>query len=87
MSEKEKPEQLKKQKDIQETLASKISESANNKNGDNRKFERTYISGFEKPKVYPVTFVSDDNVECIKFDSESAKRKEKIAEITPGWCE
>ncbi|CAG8544071.1 24368_t:CDS:2, partial [Dentiscutata erythropus] len=87
-SEKKKPVQLKEQKDIQETPTSKIykiSESANDKIGDNRKFERIYISGCEKPKVLPVAVMSEkDNVECIKFDIESANRKEKI---TPGWCE
>ncbi|CAG8654470.1 6734_t:CDS:2 [Racocetra fulgida] len=60
-TEKAKSEQLKEQKDVQETT--KLSESAAaNKIGDKCKLERIYII-------------------------ESAKRKEKIAEITPGWCE
>ncbi|CAG8763495.1 30415_t:CDS:2, partial [Racocetra persica] len=84
---KEKLEQSKEQKDVQETT--KLSESADaNKIGDKCKLERIYISGCEKPKVLPVDVRSEkDNVECIKFDIESAKRKEKIAEITPDWCE
>ncbi|CAG8516065.1 471_t:CDS:2 [Dentiscutata heterogama] len=73
-SEKEKLEHLK------ETPTSKIGESANNKIGDNRKFERIYISGQKFYRMRLIRF----NVYTVV---ESANRKEKIAEITPGWCE
>ncbi|CAG8605971.1 21195_t:CDS:2, partial [Cetraspora pellucida] len=87
-SEKENSEKPKEQKDIQVTAKISESANANNQIGDNRKLERIYISGSGKPKVLPVIVGSEkDNIECIKFDIESAKRKEEIAEITPGWCD
>ncbi|CAG8650039.1 17862_t:CDS:2 [Acaulospora morrowiae] len=70
-------------------------ESLQPKEGDDKAentHQITYISGRDKPKVeagrrFDQVIRDDGKSQRVKFDENSAKRKEEVNKLVPGWCE